>query len=706
MYIRAKNWQTVKEILHDVLRIEPSRRGEFLEKTGTTAEIRREVESLLACEIESANFMSLPITDFSKDFAGDGGGSEISLIGQRIGIYEIAREIGFGGMGAVYLATRADGKFEQEVAIKMLKREFNVEKIRQTFQREKEILARLSHQNIARLLDAGTTADGIPYLVMEYVEGVPIDKFCEQHNLPLKARLKLFNRVCEAVSFAHRNLIVHRDLKPSNILVGNAGEPKLLDFGISKLLDAENSEDKQMTLLGAMTPEYASPEQIRGESVTTATDIYSLGVILFKILTGKFPYDFSGKTNGNLLREITNTEPALPSETILTNKFEEAKTIFSSHLKGDVDNIILKSLCKNPEHRYTTVEQFSADIWRFVDGLPVLARRATFSYQARKFYGRNKISVLAGALILLSLFAGITIAIWQASEARAQARIASDAQRQSESETERARAETEKAEKISRFMSKVIAYANPAWYAEGAKFNGETKVIEVLDELSDKIDIEFAGQPDIQSELHHKFAEVYNFDRKGERADFAQTKMLYHARRALDLRRQFYGERHELVAKDMAYLFWAGGVEKKDAAKHLAEAVQMMRETNPHNLNLPYMLEAYSARIMLPDTSQTHEPYLKAVLPPTDENKYQIAERYLLEALPIFREHYAEDNQAIYANECKLAYAQMMQHKFAEAAPHRQICREAETTLKDEIQLEAIRKYQLQIAEITAANNR
>lgn len=264
-------------------------------------------------EAVSADFMSLEITDFTKDFTPEEK-MENSLVGQKIGIYEIVGELGFGGMGAVYLAERADGKFAQKVAVKMLRREFNTEQIRRNFKREKEILAKLDHPFIARLLDAGKSEDGIPFLVMEYVEGLPIDQFCENENLSLTERLKLFNKVGEAVSFAHQNLIIHRDLKPSNIIVTKSGEPKLLDFGISKLLDAEDAENKTaLTLLGAMTPEYASPEQIKGEIVTTATDIYSLGVVLYKILTNNLPFQSKGKTNSELLKAITEDEPTAPS---------------------------------------------------------------------------------------------------------------------------------------------------------------------------------------------------------------------------------------------------------------------------------------------------------------------------------------------------------------------------------------------------------
>ena len=502
-------------------------------------------------------------------------------------------------------------------------------------------------------------------------------------------------------------MIIHRDLKPSNILVTVDGELKLLDFGISKLLDASSEDAK--TIFGAMTPEYASPEQIKGETVTTATDIYSLGVILYKILTEKLPFDLKGKSNGELLKSISESEPTVPSCVNAKSKVRGETpplAIHSSQLKGDIDNIILKSLSKEPQRRYQTVEQFSDDIRRFIDGLPVLARPATFSYQASKFYRRNRISVLAGILIVVSLIAGITIAIWQARAARAQARIASDAQAEAELETERARAEEEKAEKISRFMSKIISYANPAWYAEGAKFAGEAKVIDVMNDLGEKIDSEFPNHPDIQAELHHKFAEVYHIHTsKTLSAEELKEKELYHARRAIELRRQFYGERHELVAKDMFYLWGAGAVEVADEANYLAQAIQMMRETNPHNLNLPYMLESYTSRLIMPDTQKTHEKYLQAVIPSTNENKYQIAERYLLESLPIFREYYKVDNSAIFSNECKLAYAEVMQNKFAEAEPHYRICKESAGKLENENHANIMRKYSSQIEEVLKKNN-
>ncbi|MGE3467625.1 MAG: serine/threonine protein kinase, partial [Pyrinomonadaceae bacterium] len=555
--MKAEQRQNVKEILLEALEIEPAARASFLDTAGLNAGDRVEVESLLSFDAVSAGFMTLPLSDFSADFPLANGTNGRSPIGQQIGAYRVVGELGVGGMGTVFLAERADGKFEQKVAIKMLKREFNVEKLRRSFDREKEILSKLDHPLIARLLDAGATDDGVPFLVMEYIDGIPIDKFCYRNHLSVKSRLKLFNRVCEAVSFAHQNLIVHRDLKPSNILITEKGEPKLLDFGISKLLGPEIGQGEgQITIHGAMTPEYASPEQIRGEPVTTSTDVYSLGVVLYKMLTGAHPFDLKGKTNGSVLRTITDEDPASPSSVFTRSPHDPTsarqpndRDLLARSLRGDLDNILLKSLSKEPERRYRTVEQFALDIWRHIDGLPVMARPATFSYRAAKFLRRNRIAVAALLAVFLSLVAGIAVSMQQTDRARA-------AQRLSAIETEKAQNEQAKAEKITNFMSKIIGYANPHWYAEGARTKGQARVVDALEDLSSKIDVEFAGEADVAAELHHKFGESLSWASQyatDEAKDRIREKATFHLLRALELRRQFYGEHHELVAKDMFY---------------------------------------------------------------------------------------------------------------------------------------------------------
>lgn len=666
----AENYRQINVILRRLLDAESSRRQAILDNSGASAEVRAEVESLLALENHVDDFMSLSVTNFSKGIVENTSKPNKSLTGLKIGNYEIIAELGQGGMGAVYLAKRADGKFEQKAALKMLRREFNVEQIRRYFKRESEIQAKLEHQFIARLLDVGTTADGVPFIVMEYVEGIPVNKFCEENTLSVKDKLKLFNKICQAVAHAHQNLIIHRDLKPSNILVNEKGEPKLLDFGISKLLDAEAAKDKTaLTMLGAMTPEYASPEQIRGETVSTATDIYSLGVVLYKMLTANLPYDFKGKTNGEIFKIISENEPSKPSATAHKNP----------KLKGDLDNIILKALRKEPERRYKTVEDFSNDIWRHLDGLPILARPSTVAYNAEKFLRRNKIPVVAFALIMLSLIVGMIVSLQQAKTARA-------AQSEAENQSLTAKKEEEKSKKISEFMFKVFNYANPAWYAEGHKTKGQARVLDALDDLSGKIETEFPEQADIKAELHYRFAEVFgrvsSYNTEPARREELFERMKFHTCRALELRRQHYGEWHELVAKDLYFGQHCVGSTIAEHAATLDKAINMMRDTNPGNLNLPYMLSDYANRLALPQQKAVQDIYLQAVTPKTNETKHEIAERFYRESLPIFRHHYKEDNLAIFSVECNLAYVLAVQEKWANFEEHFAVCKGGKTAFE------------------------
>jgi len=645
----TENWKTIKNVLLEVLQLPATERRDYLQRADITAETRREVKSLLELENEAEDFMSLSVGEFSRDFLDPN--EPAARINQKIGIYEVISELGFGGMGAVYLATRADGKFEQRVAIKLLKREYNIEKIRRTFTREKEILATLAHPNIAKLLDAGTTDEGIPYLVMEYVKGPPIDEYCQSRALSLNARLKLFNKVCDAVAFAHHNLIVHRDLKPSNILVTEDGEPKLLDFGISQLLDVNAEEAGHVTHLGALTPQYASPEQLKGEPVTTATDVYSLGVVLFKILTGTLPHK-SGRETEKPIGEKIRTEPTRPSVAALRS----APGVSASKLKGDLDNIILKALSQEPERRYQSVEQFSADIWRFVDGMPVLARRATFLYRTRKFYGRNKVSVLAATLILVSLVAGIAVAASQAKAARAQARIAAGAQLQAELETQRSKTEKQKAERTSRFMQSLLEYANPHWYGRG-KGRMDVTVRKAIDDAAGRIDTELADEPEVRADLHYTVGEVY-----GTHGEYETS--LRHFRQSLDLYRQVHGEQHPKVARGIYYLcvgmsrMRSAGIEEIEPL--LGQSIAMMRQTDPDNRNLPYMLQSLASWIES-DLRQKK-----------DERRLGEAEGLLLEAKGLFTRHYGENHLATISADSSLATLTLTRGDLARAESMRE----------------------------------
>ena len=339
----------------------------------------------------------------------------------RIGAYEIVREIGQGGMGAVYLGVRADAAFEKQVAIKFVRSGMDSPMLRQRFESERRILARLEHPYIARLLDAGTSTGGQPYFVMEYIEGEPISEWVERNHLPVRDRIRIFLKVCEAVQYAHRNLIVHRDLKPSNILVTPDGTPKLLDFGIAKILEDDPSAS-QATVLRVLTPEYASPEQTRGEVVSVASDVYSLGAVLYDLLTGDPPFSMKGLSPAESERRLCETEVALPSL--------RART-FERQLRGDLDNIVLLALRKSPADRYASVEEFRADLQRYLDGKPVVARQYTVAQRLRKFVGRHRTAVLAVSAIVLSMVVGSALAVRSAVEAQ-------DARKTAEHERQRA----------------------------------------------------------------------------------------------------------------------------------------------------------------------------------------------------------------------------------------------------------------------------
>lgn len=435
--MNPERWEQIGEVLESALALDATTRGQYLDKAcAEDSELRREVESLLASHEEAGN-------RFLNVAAVDPGGKQASAErvavrpGRRIGAYDILEEIGHGGMGEVFSAVRADGQYEKKVAIKLVRSGYDTKFILERFRNERQILASLDHPNIARLLDGGNTEDGIPYLVMELVEGVPVDGYCDAHKLTITQRLRLFREICGAVQYAHQRLVIHRDLKPSNILVTEKGTPKLLDFGIAKILDASGSTEA--TLLRPMTPEYASPEQIRGEPITTATDAYALGVVLYQLLTGRSPYRVDTRTSAKLAEAITHDEPERPSTSVqrtetvphsgelrestsetVSSTREASPLRLQRRLKGDLDNIVLKALRKEPERRYATVEQLAEDIRRHLEGLPVVARKDTLGYRTGKFVTRHKVGVAAAALVLLLLTGGMAAIVREAKIARAE----------------------------------------------------------------------------------------------------------------------------------------------------------------------------------------------------------------------------------------------------------------------------------------------
>ncbi|HEY0554045.1 MAG TPA: serine/threonine-protein kinase [Thermoanaerobaculia bacterium] len=561
--VTAERWQQIKVVLDGALDREGVERALFLDQACRgDGELRREVESYAASEGEASDFIETPVFRILLEEV------EPLAVGQRVGAYRIGREIGRGGMGAVYLAERADREFEQRVAIKLVRRGMDTEEIVRRFRSERQILAHLDHLNIAKLFDGGTTEDGRPYFVMEYVEGQPIDEYCDGRELPVRARLELFRQVCAAVHFAHQNLIVHRDLKPGNILVTADGVPKLLDFGIAKLLDPDQDLYALTRAdLRPMTPEYASPEQVRGETITTASDVYSLGVLLYVLLTGHRPYRAAPRDPNSLARAICEIDPVRPSS--IVGRVEEIQRsdgsvaavtpesvsrvrdgderLLRRKLAGDLDTIVLKAMQKEPQRRYTSVDQLANDLGRHLQGLPVVARKDTVGYRTRKFVGRHKAGVGIAAAILL-LIVGFSIwvtVLWQ-----------------------RAVREQQRAQAVSDFLEDLFSVPNPS------ESHGETVTArEMLDRGVQKIDVELGTQPELHADLLETMGRVYR-----SLGLYEKAKPLM--QRALDLNRKIRGPEDLIVAQNLDNL--AGVLndlgKRKEAEPLIREAVAIQEK--------------------------------------------------------------------------------------------------------------------------------
>jgi serine/threonine protein kinase/tetratricopeptide (TPR) repeat protein len=478
---------------------------------GDDAELRREVESLLASAGQSLDFLAKPIQDAAQAVAG-----QPSIIGQRIGPYRVLRALGKGGMGTVYLAARADDHYDRQVAIKLMSTGFGAtESMQARFRSERQILANLDHPNIARLLDGGVTSlvgalgsPSVPYLVMEYVDGVPIDEHCRRNGLSIADRLRLFRIVCAAVEYAHNNLVVHRDIKPANILVSAAGAPKLLDFGIAKLLDPDLGDtplSRTKTTQRLMTPEYASPEQIRGDVVTTASDVYELGVLLYELLARQRPFRLSGRSPLELAAMICDQQPEFPSASLAARPDGAGE---AKKLKGDLDNIVLKAMHKEPGRRYASVALLSSDVLAYLEGYPLLARTNTWGYRAGKFVRRHKLGVASVAATLLAL---VGFSIGMGLLAKRTTRDQFIAQRQTQ------------------FLSDMFQAATPE-QARGNKFTAR----DLLDRGAQRVDKEFASEPQVRASLLENIASAY---RSLGVLDQAETL----SQRAYDLQTQIGG---------------------------------------------------------------------------------------------------------------------------------------------------------------------
>jgi eukaryotic-like serine/threonine-protein kinase len=454
--------------------------------------------------------------------------------GAPLGPYRLIHEIGRGGMGAVYLAVRNDDAFRKRVAIKILKRGMDTEAIVRRFRHERQILAGLEHPYIASLFDGGTTPEGLPYFAMEYIEGHPIDSYCDARQLDTTARIELFRKVCAAVQHAHQNLVIHRDIKPANVLVTADGTPKLLDFGIAKLLNPDaGHETAPHTVAGPqlMTPEYASPEQVRGEPVSTATDVYSLGVLLYELLTSRRPYRLTSRTPADIANVVCNSVPVRPSTAVtqsvdyvphddvmtdgdVTRRPSRADTRssgadsgkLSRRLAGDLDNIILKALNKDPSRRYASVDLFSEDLRRHLAGLPVMARKDTFGYRTAKFFQRNRPAVFAGALVFVALVAGIIGTSWQARVAR----------------QERARAE-QRFDDVRRLANAALFELHDAIRDLPGSTPARQLLVSKGVEYLDKLSRDAGGHPQLERELAGGYVKVGDLQGRPHNANLGDT---------------------------------------------------------------------------------------------------------------------------------------------------------------------------------------
>ncbi|MCG3162522.1 MAG: Serine/threonine-protein kinase PknD [Acidobacteria bacterium] len=554
--MKDERLQRIEELFHDVAELEPEARADFLNEVCADNDgLRAEIEALLQADAEAPEFIiaSAPVITSRS--------SAPPQAGERIGQYRLLREIGRGGMGVVWLAERDDGRFDQRVAIKVIKRGMDTDEVSRRFARERRILAQLSHPNIARLLDGGETADGRPWFALEYVEGERLDRYYENRNPGLVERLELFRQICAAVQYAHQNLVIHRDLKPGNILVTAEGAPKLLDFGIAKLLDP-GDEITGLTETGqrVMTMDYASPEQVGAGMVTTASDVYSLGVILYELISGRRPYDLTNLPYHEITRVICEQEPRPPSR---ADASPEAAG-WRDKLASDLDNIALKALSKEPERRYASAAELAEDIRRYLAGLPVGASGDTLAYRAAKFVKRNKGVVTAVVAVILALVIGLVAAMWQSAIARR---------------------ERDNAQAINDFIRDILSNANPVYGAPGHGKGPDVTLLDVLRYAEKKIDEKFKYRPEIRNDLHYTLGVIWE-----ARGEWGAAES--HFRAGMELSSQIYGERHSRVIQNLYHLGLLEGRKGNGAGAVtiMRQAVEMMRLSDPQNEDFPHML--------------------------------------------------------------------------------------------------------------------
>jgi tetratricopeptide (TPR) repeat protein/tRNA A-37 threonylcarbamoyl transferase component Bud32 len=639
----------LENLFEQAVGLAANEREQFLAKHCSDPDLRRELELLLAHDRGAETFLQRAVSEEASSTLQ----TLVFSPGQRLGPYRVLSIIGRGGMGLVYLAERADGKFEQRVAIKVLQSDVDLPLLSDRTQQECRILASLEHPNIARVLDADVSSDGLPYFVMEYVEGHPIDRYCERHHLSLRNRLRLLLPLCDALHLAHQKLIVHRDLKPDNILVTEQGVPKLLDFGIAKVLD-EVPLSPQNTATRVLTPEYASPEQARGEPVTTATDIYSLGGVLYKLLTGSSPHQTKNKNPMEMVRAICEEEVRRPSE-------------LRRELAGDLDSILLKALHTDPQERYRSVDQFAADLESWLRGRPVLAVPPSLGYRARKFIRRHRVVLATASVVALALFAAAVVSV--------RAGI-------------RANRETAVAEAVNEFLQNdLLAQAGAsAQSGPSTKPDPDLKVRTALDRAAERIEGKFAKQPEVEASIRDTMGLTYM-----DLGLYPEARK--QLERALELRRRALGAEDAKTLETMSRLGRVAAQQGRYAEAELLEsrAFEAQRRRlgpeHPDTLTYAYNLAAVyqnegkpaPAEALFAETLDIQKRVLGPEHPATlnsmdglaseyiAENKYAQSEALLIQTLEIQKRTLGPEHPSTLLTLSNLGVAYEGEGKYAQA---------------------------------------
>lgn len=557
----ADRWKKLSQLFADSLEREPAERASYLDEAcGDDTGLRDEVERMLLADQESVGRIADEALTTTL-------GAE-AWEGRIVGRYRIVREHARGGMGRVFIAERADGSFDHIVALKILQSALVSDALLERFRQERQILARLQHENIATLLDGGVTEDGQPWFAMEFVEGIPIDEYCDEHRLTIEERLRLFRDVCRALVYAHGALVVHRDLKPDNILTNADGRVRLLDFGIAKLIaEDDDTSPREGTAMLALTPAYASPEQVRGEPVGTATDVYSLGVILYELLTGARPYELTSRVPTEVERVVCGVDPVRPSTRITTIRSDSGADgegardrdagwlrrtdvrKLRRRLSGDLDVICLKALRKEPDRRYSTVQELLDDIDRHLEGQPVRARPATLGYRFGKSIRRNRWAWGAAAAVVVTSSSLVAFYTSRLTEER-----------------DRARIEAQKAGEVADFLQGLFEVVDPE-----ESLGRTITARELLDAGADRIDQGLASQPEVQATMLRVIGEVYaSLGLRRQAVDLLS--------RAVELNRDLLGPENEEYAMSLVSLATSlqDSGEMADAEASFLEAIRVL----------------------------------------------------------------------------------------------------------------------------------